>query len=187
MLYVEAVLYVTIALSAFGLGYLAGRGGWRAVATEDADVQRVAVEGKVLLLLCTGAEQGDEAAVVIVLPADKSPTRRLPIAGLQPSDPPPIAGDATSAALAELGGGAVRTDASGNFKLFVPAVGSYRILVILPHAAAKPAEPFEQPDSSELGRYFDIPADLLKGCSCGWCKTDLRHEAPSRINVAFRE
>ena len=78
-------LYVTVALTAFGLGYLAGRGGWSAASKEDADVQkRVPVEGKVLLVLRAGAKRGDEGAVVIVLPADKLPAKRLPIAGLRP-------------------------------------------------------------------------------------------------------
>ena len=132
MLYVEAVLYVTVAAAAFGLGYLAGRGGSSAAGKEDADVQmRVPVEGKVLLDPRTGAKRGDEGAVVIVLPAGKLPGKRLPIAGLRPGDPPPAEGDATSAALAEFGGAAARADASGNFTLSVPAAGSYRILVDL--------------------------------------------------------
>ena len=51
MLYVEAVLYVTVAAAAFGLGYLAGRGGSSAAGKEDAArlQMRVPVEGKVLL------------------------------------------------------------------------------------------------------------------------------------------
>ena len=50
MLYVEAVLYATVAMTAFGLGYLAGRGEWLAAGKDDAGVQkRVPVEGKVML------------------------------------------------------------------------------------------------------------------------------------------
>ena len=46
MLYVEAVLYLTVAAAAFGLGYLAGRGGSSA-GQRRADMQMRGVEGKV--------------------------------------------------------------------------------------------------------------------------------------------
>lgn len=174
MLYVEAVLYATVAASAFGLGYLAGRGGRSTAGKVDTDVQnRVPVEGKVLLAPRAGPKRGDDGAVVIALPAGKAPGKRLPIAGLRPGDPPPAAGDATSAALAELtelGGAAARADASGNFTLFVPAPGSYRILVLSRQATRGPNGALEQPDIAELGKYFDAPADLLQGCRYRWMK-----------------
>ena len=91
----------------------------------------------------TGAKRGDEGAVVIVLPAGKLPDKRLPIAGLRPGDPPPAAGDATSAALAKFGGAAARADASGDFTLSVPAAGSYRILVLSRQATREPVGPGE--------------------------------------------
>ncbi len=171
MLYVEAVLYVTVAATAFGLGYLAGRSGWSAAGKEDAenaDVQkRIPVEGKVLLDLRAGTKQGDEGAVIVVLP-DKVPGKPLPLAGLRPSDPPPATGDATSAALAKFGGAAARGDVSGNFTLFVPAAGTYRILIISRSATGEPMGPLTRPDISELEKYFDVPADLLQRYRCGW-------------------
>ena len=60
MLYVEAVLYVTVAAAAFGLGYLAGRGGSSAAGKEDATCRCGAVEGKVSLVSPSGAKRGDE-------------------------------------------------------------------------------------------------------------------------------
>ena len=163
MLYVEAVLYVTVAAAAFGLGYLAGRGGSSAAGKEDADVQ---MRGQSRARCCwarvrarSGATRGPSS---IVLPAGKLPDKRLPIAGLRPDDPPPAKGDATSAALAKFGGAAARTDASGDFTLFVPAAGSYRILIISRQATREPDGPLERSDISELGKYFDAPADLLQ-------------------------
>jgi len=188
MLYVEAVLYVTIALAAFGLGYLTGRGGWSAAGNEDAEVRnRVAVEGRVSWRMSNGAVRGDSGAAVIVLPADKSPAKRLPIAGLRPGDPLPAAGDATSAALAELGGGMARADASGVFRFFVPAAGRYRILVISPGTKGQPAKPLEQPEDSELEKYFDAPVGFWQQCRCGWCTQDFRHDAAARLTFEFSE
>ena len=187
MLYVEAVLYVTVAMTAFGLGYLAGRGGWLAASKEDAGVQkRVLVEGKVLLVPRTGAKRGDEGAVIVVLPGDKSPAKRLPIDGLQPGDPPRSTGDATSAALAEFGGAVTWTDDSGPFTLGVPAAGRYRILLISPRAKGDPVRPLVNPGISELGKYFDGADDLLHRYHCGWRTKDRRLDSGT-INVEFAE
>ena len=67
---------------------------------------------------------------MIVLPADKSPDKLLPIDGLRPGDASPATGDARLSALAAFGGAATRADRSGDFALSVPAAESYRILVI---------------------------------------------------------
>jgi hypothetical protein len=182
MLYVEAVLYLTVATTAFGLGYLAGRKGSSAASKEEMR----GVEGKVSLVSRTGAKRGDEGAVVIVLPDGKLPAKPVPIAGLRPSQPPPAKGDGASGALNQLGGGAARADASGYFALSVPAAESYRILIISRQAAREPDGPLEQRDISELEKYFDAPADLLQHCRYRWLTTDLRH-GPGPINVEFSE
>ena len=122
---------------------------------------RVPVEGKVLLDSPSGAKRGDEGAVVIVLPAGKFPGKPLPIAGLRPGDPPPAAGNATSAALAEFGGAAARADASGDFTLFVPAAGSYRILVLSRQATRGHDTPDDPSDIAGLGKYFDAARRAL--------------------------
>ncbi len=180
MLYVEAVLYVTLAATAFGLGYLAGRGGSSA-AKEDANLQMRGLDGKVLLVEGSGAKRGDAGAVVIVLPADKPPVK-MPLDGLRLTDP----GDARSAALSKFGGAAARADASGAFALSVPVAGRYHIL-ILSRQATRP--PDKQPDPSEIeeiGKYFDSPADLLQHCSYQWLTKD-GNRSPGPIDVEFAE
>jgi hypothetical protein len=182
MLYVEAVLYLTVAAAAFGLGYLTGRGGPPAGDKEEMR----GVEGKVSLVSPSGAKRGDAGAVVIVLPAGKSPGKRLPIAGLRPSDPPPAKGDATMVALGGFGGAATRADESGGFELSVPGAGSYRILVVSRQATRGPDGPLERSDISELEKYFDAPAELLQRCNFRWLTKDL-HEDARPIDVAFSE
>ena len=190
ILYVEAVLFVTVAVTAFGLGYLTGRGGWSAadkVDAENTDVQmRVPVEGRVWLVPPAGAKRGDEGAVVIVLPAGKSPGRPLPVAGLRPGDPLAATGHATPTALAEFGGAVARADATGNFALFVPAAGSYRILIISHQAKRGTDEPLQQSDILELGKYFDAPDNLLEHCRYRWLTKDLRH-GTGPIDEEFKE
>jgi hypothetical protein len=177
MLYVEAVLYVTVAAAAFGLGYLAGRGGSTPAVKEkgeDADVaKRVPLEGKVFLTSPTGTRHGDKGAVVIVVPVGKLPDKPLPIAGLRPDDP--ISGDGKSAspALVEFGGRTTRADASGAFTLFVPEEGNYHFLFVSGQAREIDAVP-RQDDLSELGKYFEAPADLLQRHSYRWLSKDIR-------------
>jgi len=185
MLYVEAVLYLTVAATAFGLGYLTGRGGSSVASKEDVNVQmRVPVEGKVLLAPAIGTKRGDEGTIIIALPADKLSDKRLPIAGLRPGDPPPS--DATSLAVAEFGGASARADTAGNFALFVPVAGSYRILIISRQATRGPDGPSEQRDIAELGKYFDAPADLLRRCRYRWLTKDLRL-GTGPVEVEFAE
>ncbi len=176
MLYVEAVLYATVAVAAFGLGYLTGRGSPSASGKEEMR----GVEGQVWLIPHSGAKRGDVGAVVIVLPADKSPIK-MPLDGLRPDDP----GDAKSIALANFGGAVARTNASGSFELSVPSANSYRILV-LRHAIGEPVAPLEKPDISELRRYFDAPTDFGQHYHFGWLTSDLR-QSGGRIDVAFAE
>ena len=179
MLYVEAVLYVTVAASAFGLGYLAGRGP--APGKDDADVlKQVAIVGKVL-----DAHHGASGAVVIVLPAGKAPEKgkRLSTAGLRPPDGP---SKAANDALAAFGGKAVQAEAAGAFSLRVANAGSYHILALLPQAAGAPDRPPDDRDVSAIEKYFDAPADLLKGCRYCWLTKDIdRSSAP--IEVRFGE
>jgi hypothetical protein len=164
-----------------------GRGGWLAASRENADIQnRVPVEGKVLLEVRAGGKRGDEGAVVLVLAADKSPAKRLPIAGLRPDDPPSSAGGTTSAALAELSGAVARADASGGFRLFVPAAGSYRILVISGQARRVSGVKLDQSDLADLKKYFDAPDDLLQQRRYRWLTKELRLGA-GPISVEFSE
>lgn len=186
MLYVEAVLYVMVAATAFGLGYLTGHGGWSATSKEDADVQnRVLVEGKVMLSNSSGTKHGDEGAVVIALPADKQPRKPLPIAGLQPSEAR-ASGEATYVSLPNFGGAVARADSTGAFTLFVPSTGRYKILIISKKATREPNGPSEKTDLADLATYFDKPDELIRQYSYRWITEDLRHGG-TPIDAQFTE
>ena len=79
-----------------------------------------------------------------------------------------------------------RADAAGNFALFVPAAGSYRILIISHQAKRGLDGPLEQSDIVELGKYFDAPADLLEHCRYRWLTKDLRRNT-GPIDTEFTE
>ena len=183
MLYVEAVLYATVALASFGLGYLAGHRGSSSGSQADLDVQkRVPVEGKVMLSVGKGDKpQADEGAVIIALPADRLPDKPLPIAGLRPDDPRPVAGKAISGPLADFGGAAARTDASGEFTLFVPQAGNYQVLVISRQATADRPSGF-----ASIGKYFEQPVELIERRRYKWWTTELKLGIPP-IDVELSE
>ena len=157
MLYVEAVLYVTVAATAFGLGYLAGRGGSSAADKEAAERARCGCRSRAR---CCWRAHGREAG--------RRGGRRHCLARRQVARQ--AAADRRSAARRSAAGrgrrhvwraGRVRRRrgpgrASGYFALFVPAAGSYRILIISRQATREPNGPPEQGDLSELGKYFDV-------------------------------
>ena len=45
----------------------------------------------------------------------------------------------------------------------------------------------EQRDIAELGKYFDAPADLLKGCRYRWLTKELRRDGGPIDEVTFTE
>jgi hypothetical protein len=181
MLYVEGLLYLTVALAAFGLGYLAGRGGTSAAGKEDSEnaevANRVPIEGKVMLESQAGEKRGDEGAVVIALPAGKAPPIPLPVAGLRPDDWTPPADNANLRGLTNMHGAAAQVDAAGNFSLIVPSAGTYRILIISHHATRVPDNALEASDFGELARYFSMPADLLRSSAYHWLSRDVTRDA----------
>ena len=193
MLYVQAVILLLVAVAAFGLGYLSGRGGDATPGdlsgnrTDRAAAQkRVPVEGKVLLDAGSGKTSGDAGAVVIVLPSAKTPSPRLPSQGLGPADPPLSPDDRTAKLLGEFGGATARIDSGGDFSLFVPESGAYRVLIVS-HKATRAADvPIDQADLALLGNYFEKPADLLRSYKYRLMKLDL-HMGAAPIDVEFRE
>ncbi len=168
MLYVHAAILFATALAAFGLGYLSGRGSGPAggnSATQDENAvaqKRVPVEGKVLLAAAGGKKSGDADAAIIILPLNKTPSPRFPPDGFCPSDPPLSSVDRTSKRMAEFGGVSERADAGGDFSLFVPEPGSYRILIISHKSSRSDAGTPDTADLSILRIYFERPTDLLR-------------------------
>ena len=187
MFYVEAALYLVVAVGAFGLGYLIGRGrGTDTAGTGQKNLaqSRVPVEGRVRCDRGGGALVADEGAVVIVLPARKYPSPRLPAAALHPSQPPLGQGSPEVLRIRELGGAVTRADDAGNFSFFVPARGEYRVLVVS-RRAARPAGGPSAADREEMAKYFDAIDRLLDGCQYRWTLDEIKLPMQP-IDVVFR-
>lgn len=184
MFYVEASLYFVIAVAAFGAGYLVGHGAANSEkqSAENAMAQsRVPVEGRISYDTGIGITKWDEGAVVFVLPMDKSlPTeKRLLPADLRPTDPPPTRDHRMIRRLQDFGGDYARTDKAGNFHLFLPKRGKYRVLIVSNHGSRGPDAPLPATDSGEMERYFEHPEDLIQSAKYRWTVEDFHLGSPA--------
>jgi hypothetical protein len=193
MLYVEAVLYLLIALASFSLGYLIGHNGngnakppSKDVASRGAD-KPVPLTGTVTFGPLSGTKQPDDGAVVIVLPADKWPDRPLAAAGFRPDDSPPGPKDANLRALTALGGAIARAGSDGRVSLVVPRPGSYRFLVLSRHVKRQTGDPLPSFDLQDLSKYFDEPRDLFLRNRYHWFSARLVQAGASPIPFDFDE
>jgi hypothetical protein len=188
MLYVEAVLYVVIAATSFGVGCLVGRGGHSKAASADGNSaaveERVPLEGTVMVEK-SGKKQPDAGAIVIALPADRS-LKPLPAAKFRPGDPTAGPDDPAMRDLAVLGGAAARIGPDGRFTLFVPRSGSYRVLIISPQGT-RDFGPLEKSDLKDLESYFDMPSDLLQRNPYKWNNSKDVRPGMKPIEIEFTE
>ncbi len=67
-----------------------------------------------------------------------------------------------------LGGAWTTVDTSGDFSLFVPRRGQYRLLVVSHHATRPATAPPAPADQKEMQRYFDRLDPLLSGFKYRW-------------------
>jgi hypothetical protein len=190
MLYVEAVLYLVIAATSFGLGYLIGRGGQpRSTGGEKEDAaiaSRVPIEGTVFYAPPLVKGTPDFGAMVIVLPASKTPPRPLPLLELLLGSESGAAKNPTLEELKGLGGGFARADGEGRFTLFVPQPGSYRVLIISHRATRSSSDTLPPRELEEIGKYFESATVPLQRNQYRWLTWDVKPGAPPHA-VEFKE
>ena len=169
--YVQGVLFLLLAVAAFGSGYFIGRGDATVKLEnelEEASRVRVPIEGKLFYFPGTGQVAGDFGAVVIALPEGRFPEKPLPIDGIRPQDPPPDEGQRTVRLIRELGGAYARADADGNFLTEAPDQGKYRLLIISNHAARPQGVEVDEVDLVEMEKYFALADHLINRFKYRW-------------------
>jgi len=162
--YVQGVLFVVLAAVTFAAGYFMGRGDARFEqqrVQEELAKERVLVEGTLVYHPGPNQVAPDERAVVMALPVDKLPEKKLTFQGIRPSDREPPQSHPTVRQIAELGGAYARADDQGSFDMVVPDKGAYRVLVISAHAARPKDDNIDEPDLEELGKRFSQPELLI--------------------------
>ena len=186
-LYAQAVLFLVIAGLAFAAGYLIGRGDASYelyVQKQAAAKEDVLVEGKVTYDPGTGQLTGDVGSVVILLPQNRAPDRKLSVFGIRPHEPLPPDSHATVRGIRELGGVYTRADASGDFSLVLPT-GDYYVLLLSRHAERPPDSLVDELDQIQMAQYFNDPAMLLRDSKYRWMKKTVEAGKHSPIEHHF--
>lgn len=169
--YVHAILFVVLAVAAFGSGYLVGRGAagfQHEVRQQEAAREQMVVEGTLVYDPGSGQPAPDENAVAMALPEGKLPEQPLSIQGIRPQDPPPPEDSPTLRRIRELGGDYVRADAEGKFNLVVPGQGRYYVLVVSAHAARPSGKQIDEADLAQIERYFQLGEHLVNRYKYRW-------------------
>jgi hypothetical protein len=165
--YIQAVLYVVLAVVAFGMGYLIGRGEQRERPIKRQP-QTVLVEGMLSYKPDAGRVEGDVGAVVIILPESQYPDKKFAVRGMHPSDPPPADSHETVAAIAKLGGAYTRAETGGRFSVVLPDRGKYRVLLISAHANRPKDSPIDEVEASQINKYFEQAGGLIQKSKYSW-------------------
>ncbi len=170
-LYVQGLLFVILAVVAFGSGYFIGRGDanyQEQIRQEEAAKELVWVEGQLVYKPGTGRLVGDENAVIIALREGKLPEKKMKIDGIRPRDPP-LENHSTIRTIREkLDGAYVRADASGVFAMAVPDQGKYWLLIISAHAERPKQDDIDEVDLAEMDKYFTLPDHLIGRYEYRW-------------------
>lgn len=170
-LYLQGVLILLFVSLAFAAGYLIGRGDASLelqAAHQAATRQTVLLDGRLYYETGGGEVAADAGAVVIVLPAERSPERTLSIQGLRPRDPVPDQREASVRAIEDLGGVYQQADESGAFTTVLPEEGRYRVLLVSGQTTRPKDTDIDELDLSEIRKYFHRAADLIGRYKYDW-------------------
>ena len=171
---VGVALGVTVALF---LGFLSGFwvGKYTGRDTGDGSVRvahggrvpgGVLVQGRLTYRPDPLSGRPDAGAVVILLPADRTPTETIPVAGLRVHET--LRMDSPGyLAVNKFGGAVERTGAGGEFMLVV-VPGTYHVLLISRSAHRPAGEPIRPSDLAEMRKYFYAAEDLVGPSKYFW-------------------
>jgi phage FluMu protein Com len=185
-LYVQGLLFLVLAATAFAAGYFIGRGD-ASPEVQPAQVaqakQRMQISGKLVFDPGTGRIDGDENAVIIALPDNKLPETRLSSKGLRPHDSPPADTHRSVKAIVEFGGAYCRADASGGFSMVVPSEGTYRLLIVSRHATRPKDVELDEAQLVEMEEYFARAENLIGRKKYRWTSEEVNTRLrPIEIN-----
>ncbi|MDA7979046.1 MAG: hypothetical protein MPJ50_09795 [Pirellulales bacterium] len=156
--WLKAVAVMAFGAGLFIAGWWAGRSG---VSTESWAESEIVISGGVMYTRANGETAADHGAVVIALPVDIYPQKRVDISGLLPGDSDSNPNHPGVLAIEEFGGAFARTDATGEFRLKLPSEGKYLVVMVSAHSLQSAMEKITVEDDAELSRYFSSGAGLI--------------------------
>jgi len=133
--------------------------GQEAPATESI-TRRRAVAGRVTYLSDAGSSQPDTGAVVILLPAYRNSSTKLPIVGCRPADSSEDR-EVAKAMVKALGGDLAVVDEQGFYSCDLPQAGEYHLIILSRHLERAEDEPLAAATRTMLSEYFDRPQQIV--------------------------
>ena len=183
VVYWQGLLLGVVAVGAFVLGMLVGRGIAPRVRQDVAAVpQPCALQVTVSFVNRDRATAPDVGAVAIALPQANPPDSKITLDGLRPQEPQPPEDHPGLAVIRSLGGNYARADENGRLQLHVSGAGRYYVLVISAHQATRQAVP-PRHVLAELGRFFLLVPDLFAGQDYRWREVTLDGE--QELSIVF--
>ncbi|MEQ8790367.1 MAG: hypothetical protein RIC55_28995 [Pirellulaceae bacterium] len=183
-LYTQGVVLGVVGLVCFALGVIVGGG----FASHDGQAQAAprpcVIDGTVAFVGSTDREIPDQGALVLVLPKDRSPEQRPDPEGMRPADAPPAEDHPGLQMVRSIAGGYARTDIDGRFRIRVPDVGEYYVLVVSSSAQRPGEDVVKRNDLAEIGNYFVPAYELLGDMRYQWEEHRIR--ADETMRVVFR-
>ena len=158
ILYAQGVLIATVALLAFAAGYWTGSGSSTAVGEAAENLGPIQIVGS-LTRDDSGDEVGEEGAVLLLLPRDKTPDDKIDARDWGPLAEGPQPGEQALQRLQILGGIYQRTGEGGSFAFVVPRAGDYYVTRIS-HSTRRQGD-LNVNDVKILGSYLKGVPDLL--------------------------
>lgn len=159
IVYFQAALLGVIATTFFVFGMMVGTLTSR--NQMEQELGDCTVSGRVVWD-SDGRRIGDQGAVVLLLPLDKVPDRRLNPNSIHPDQFEPIDNSVIESIL-ELGGAVVRTNSSGDFDVQVNSPAKYSLVVVSHHQTTN--RPLEKKEMAALSSYFRPVDDIRSGKS----------------------
>jgi hypothetical protein len=170
-IYLQGLLLPVVVAVAFAGGYFIGRGNASPevrAAREESAREGLLLNGRLYYQADAERIAGDAGAVLVALPAGKSPDRTLSIQGLRPWDPAPERANESVRAIEDLGGAYQRADDSGAISLVLPEEGQYYLLLISRHTVRPEGIGIDELSLAEIRRYFYRADDLIGRYKYHW-------------------
>jgi hypothetical protein len=145
---------------------------------------RRAVEGRVTYLSPAGSSQSDTGAVVILLPAYRNSSTKLPIVGFRPADSSEDR-EIAKAMVKALGGDLAVVDDRGLYSCDLPQAGEYHLIILSRHLERAESESLEPATRAMLGEYFDRPQQLVGQLTFHVSEVNYRGETTEIRDHAF--
>ena len=173
MLYAQGALLGIVALTCFAIGLITGGAFFSTPASAPLAAQPCVVSGAVTYA-AGNRTLVDAGAVVVAVPQADQLDERAPVSGLRPFDPEPPPMHRGVEIIRSIGGAYTRADDKGRYELRLPDRGKYFVLVISRRGENASVANIKTADLLKMGRYFDVPADLIGKQKYQWTAEIIR-------------